>query len=509
MIQQRSYLWVTLSIILLTFVLNMLGPAFDLVNIALVYLLPVLISAVYGGKGASFYAAVLGVLAFDFFFVPPQLSFSVSDLRYVVSFGIFLFVASLTGGLAAKLKNQLHYSKQREAYTASLYALSKEMNAIADFQALLQHITLKVSHTVQSESVIYLPNERDELEPASYSMPVPAWAQSEAEMVIAKWVYQHGEHAGKGAGTLREASGRYIPLKIEEKIYGVLSVNLGSSAPSSDMLKLLEALGEIAASAIARVKLSEEAKLAHLTAESERLRTAILDSVSHELRTPLATVIGSATALIEGEGMFSPQDRMELLVTIRDGSLRMNRLVSNLLGMVQLESGMLRLRKRWCDVEDIIGVALKQVKDFQQHRKIRVQFLKQVPLILGDEVLLEQVLVNIISNAIKYSPDGSEINIMVNKEEDAVFFSVSDQGIGIEVSERERIFDKFYRADKSKHITGTGLGLAICKGIVELHGGTISAKPNGEKGLSIVISLPISDEDKIFFIHEEGEQAPV
>jgi two-component system, OmpR family, sensor histidine kinase KdpD len=509
MVYQRSYVWVTLSIVILTSVLKLLGPTFDLVNIALVYILPVIISAVYGGKGSSFYAAGLGVLAFDFFFVPPHLSFTVSDLRYVVSFGIFLFVASLTGSLAAKLKNQLHYSKQREANTASLYALSKEMNAIADFDALLRHITLKVSHSIQSEAVIYLPNAKDDLELAAYSTAMPTWAQSEAEMVIVKWVYQHGEQAGKGAGTLRESSGLYIPLRIEEKTYGVLSVNLGSAAPSSETLQLLEALGEIAASAIARVKLSEEAKLAHLTAESERLRTAILDSVSHELRTPLATVIGSVTALIEAEDLFSPQDRMELLSTIRDGSLRMNRLVSNLLGMVQLESGMLRLRKKWCDVEDIIGVALKQVKDFQQHRQIHVHLPQHAQMILGDEVLLEQVLVNVISNAIKYSPDGSEINIEVIELEDMISFSIADQGIGIEAAEQEWIFDKFYRADMSKHIPGTGLGLAICKGIVELHGGTILAKPNTDQGTIITISLPMCEENKRFHMQEEGETEPV
>ncbi len=153
------------------------------------------------------------------------------------------------------------------------------------------------------------------------------------------------------------------------------------------------------------MKLTEEAKIAHLTAESERLRTALLDSVSHELRTPLATIIGSATGLIEGDVLFSTEDRLDLLTTIRVGALRMNRLVTNLLGIVKLESGMLRLHKDWCDVEDIIGVALSQLKGFQQHRDIRVRLPERVPLILGDEVLLEQVLVNILSNSIKYSPD--------------------------------------------------------------------------------------------------------
>lgn len=508
MVQQRPYVFITLSIAILTLVLKLLGPTFDLVNIALIFLLPVLLSAVYGGKGPSFYAAVIGVLAFDFFFVPPQLSFSVSDLRYVVSFVVFLFVASLTGGLAAKLKKQLHYSKQKEAHTASLYALSKEMNAIADMNALLHLICLQVSRSVQVEAVIYLPKIDEELELAASSTPSPDWGISEAEMEIAKWVHKHGQTAGKGAGTLREASGLYIPLRIEETRYGVMCVNLVSAPPSLETLSLLEALSEIAASAIARIKLSEEARIAHLTAESERLRTAILDSVSHELRTPLATVIGSATAIIEGEGLFSQDDRIELLSTIRDGALRMNRLVSNLLGMVQLESGMLSLRKKWCDVEDIIGVVLNQVKDFKQNRKFQVSSSKNLPLILGDEVLLEQVLVNVVSNAIKYSPDGSEVRIDVHEHKDTLSISVADQGIGIMPSEQELIFDKFYRADKSKHVPGTGLGLAICKGIVELHGGTITASRNTGKGMILVIHIPLSEDYNRIPMYGEEETEP-
>ncbi|MFB5676630.1 ATP-binding protein [Paenibacillus terreus] len=505
MVQQRPYIWVTLSIILLTVVLKWIGSFFDLVNIALIYLLPVLISAVYGSKGSSFYAAGLGVLAFDFFFVPPQLSFTVADLRYAVSFVIFLSVAALTGSLAARLKKQLAYSRQREEHTASLYALSKEMNAITDIQALLDHIVLQVSRSAESEAIIYLPDSRDELELAASSPGTSDWGRSEAELVIARWVYRHGDRAGKGAEKLRESAGLYIPLRIEEKTYGVLGVNLKSVLPSPETARLIEALAEIGASAIARLKLSEEARLAHLTAESERLRTAILDSVSHELRTPLATVIGSATALLEGDSLFSKEDRMDLLATIRDGALRMNRLVSNLLGMIKLESGMLQLRKKWCDIEDLIGVVLQQVQDFQQQRKLLVHMPDHVPLILGDEILLEQVLVNVVSNAIKYSPDGSEVSIDVHTEGDSVIISVRDSGMGLDEADRERIFEKFYRADKTKHVPGTGLGLAICKGIVELHDGTISAAPAPDQGTIITIRLPRSEENKSMFMHTEGE----
>lgn len=504
----KPYVWVTLFIIVLTAIFYAFGLSFDLVNIALMYLFPVLFSAVYWGIGPSFYAAGVGVLAFDFFFVPPYFSLTVSDLRYIVSFAVYLVVAALTATLAARLRKQLHFAKQREASTASLYALSRQMTAVTDLNSLLENISRQVSNTINTEVAIYLPDDKDERDLITYSSTHSSWGKGESEMVIAKWVYQHGEMAGRGSNTLRESPGLYVPLRTEDRIYGVLAVNLENRdfAVSPETLRLLEALGGLAASAIARVKLGEEAKIAHLTAESERLRTALLDSVSHELRTPLATIIGSVTGLIEGDRIFSSEDRLDLLSTIRDGAFRMNRLVTNLLGMVKLESGMLRLRKKWCDVEDILGVVLSQVKDFQQQRDIRVVLPDHIPFLSGDDVLLEQVLVNVVSNSIKYSPDHSQIVISVKQQERNLIISVADSGIGIRDADRERIFDKFYRADTTRHVPGTGLGLAICKGIIEVHGGTISAEPNLERGTIITITLPIGEQSLLDQLTPEGDR---
>ncbi|TMV43925.1 DUF4118 domain-containing protein [Paenibacillus mesophilus] len=499
------YASITVLVALLTAALHPFGLAFDLVNIALIYLFPVLLSAVYWGILPAFYAAVLGVLAFDFYFVPPVLSFTVADLRYLISFGVYLAVAALTASLAARLKQQLHYSKQREAHTAALYALSRQISAITDIHSLLDNVSRQISHSIGTEIAVYMPNDDNRLILTHRSAVHTDWGEGDSEKVIANWVYEHGEPAGKGSHTLRESPGYYVPLRSEDQIYGVLAVNLKewNGEFSTEQQRLLEALAGLAASAIVRIELAEKAKIAHLTAESERLRTAILDSVSHELRTPLATIIGSVTGLIEGEHIFSSEDRMELLSTIRDGALRMNRLVKNLLGMVQLESGMLRLRKNWCDVEDLIGVALAQVKDFQQHRKLWVQLPGYVPMVQGDEVLLEQVLVNVVSNAIKYSSDHSEIVISVSTEDDKLILSVADQGIGLEADEYNRIFEKFYRSTSTAHVTGTGLGLAICKGILELHGGTISAKPNQPQGTVITITLPMNEQSRQLLTPDE------
>jgi two-component system, OmpR family, sensor histidine kinase KdpD len=487
------YFIITASIALLTILLRIFGLSFDLVNIALLYLFPVLFGSVRWGIGPSFYAAGVGVLAFDFFFVPPVYSFTVSDLRYVISFAVFLVVATLTASLASRLRHQLHEVRQREAITSTLYALSRNMTAVTDLSAALKSMVRQISETIGAQVAIYLPSETGELRLTEFSSGDLNWGQREPTMAIVKWVYRNGEIAGNGTQTLHDSPDLCFPLKTEDQIHGVLAVHLKNQdlAVTPDRIQLIEALTSLSAMAIARIKLQEEAKVAHLTAESERLRTALLDSISHELRTPLATIIGSVTAVIDGDAVFSSNDRHELLSTIREGAMRMNRLVTNLLGMVRIESGMLRLRKHWCDLEDIVGVALTQVKDSLQNRVIRLAIDESIPPIEVDDVLLEQVLVNVLSNAIKYSPDRSEIALLAKKNKNVIEIAIKDEGVGIPPHELGHIFSKFYRGESTRNIPGTGLGLAICKGIIEAHGGTIRATENSPKGTIITVSIPL------------------
>lgn len=509
-----AYVWVTLGVTLLTLLLHAIGMSGDLVNVALIYLFPVLVSAVYWGMGPAVYAASFSVIMFDFFFVPPYLSFTVEDLRYLISFVVYLAVAILTASLAGRLRQQLEMVKARESTTNSLYALSRQMTAITDLNTLLVNIATQVSLTLGKPAAVYLPDEQGDLLVTSSSASASeggkdGWGDGESEIAIAKWVYLHGQIAGKGSSTLRESPGLYVPLRTEEQIHGVLAVSMdaGEVHEQQEQLRLLEACGGLAAGAIARVKLAEEARLAQITAESERIRTALLDSVSHELRTPLTAIIGSATGLLENDALFTPEDRRELTGNIRDGALRMNRLVTNLLGMVRLESGMLQLNRKWCDVGDMISVVLTQVREFSPHRNLQVELPDEPAYIYGDEVLLEQVLVNIVSNAIKYSPDESQIVITVasDKSPSQLTIWVADQGIGIPEAERTRIFDKFYRSESTQHVTGTGLGLAICKGIVEVHGGTIVAEPNPGGGTRMRIDIPLEAHGSRFPYSEQGK----
>ncbi|MDF2649380.1 MAG: Osmosensitive channel His kinase sensor [Paenibacillus sp.] len=494
----KSYIIIAIYITVSTIFLSFFGLFLDLVNIALLYLFPVLFSAVRWGRGPSFFAAGMGVLAFDFFFVPPVFSLTVSDLRYLISFIVFLSVAALTSNLASKLRSQIHQAQQREASTAALYALSHKITAISDLDILLNQIVQHVSDTLDAKAAIILPNELGEQQLEAFSKEGVDWASDESHLSIAAWVNKHNTIAGRGTRTLGESSDLYVPLDTDHQVHGVLVVHVGDRNLSEmpELIRIIEALSDLVAVAISRVKLANVAKVAQLTAESEKLRTALLDSLSHELRTPLATIIGSVTGLLEGEDVFSPEDRRELLLTTREGATRMNRLVGNLLGMVRIESGMLRLNKEWCGIEDIVGVALAQLKDALLQRKVNIRLASDLPSVPLDEVLIEQVLINVISNAIKYSPERSEIVIEAERNQDMLDLIIKDEGAGIASADLERVFEKFYRGHLTKHIPGTGLGLAICKSIVEAHGGHIAAMMNGNRGTAIRISLPLQFAEK-------------
>lgn len=482
-----SYIILTALIALMTLFLK--GPLipFDQVNILLLFLLPVLLGAALWGIGPGLYAAVMGVLSFDFFFVPPFQSLSVGDLRYISSFVIFLIVAVLTAGLSSGLKQQLEIAQQNERITSILYALSRKITIMDQLDQTLQSIVQKISETIGYRVAIYLPDEKGKLKNAVSSFSVQE--NEERERLIAEWTYRHGVPVGRGSEMLREMNCFFLPMRTEEQIHGVMSIHYDKFPNTQEHRRLIEAISRLTALAIVRARSREEVEKARLTAESEKLHVILLDSISHELRTPLSTMIGSATVLYENDELFSQKDRLELLKTIRHGAIRMNRIVTNLLGMVKLESGMLKLNQQWCDLEDIIGVSINQLKDGLQDRNLNLTIEDDLPPVFVDELLFEQALTNILSNAMKYSPVGSSIHLDVHQSGGKLNISVSDQGEGVAPGELSHIFDKFYRLKTNAHVPGTGLGLAIVKGIVNAHGASVTAYNNEEKGLTIVLSL--------------------
>ncbi|MGD0153190.1 MAG: sensor histidine kinase KdpD [Thermacetogeniaceae bacterium] len=485
------YTAILLMIALITAFAFYLGAYLGLVNIAMLYLLPVLLSAVVWGSYYAVAAAILGIICFDFFFVPPTYSFTVADIRYLLSFAIFLVVALLTGQLSGRLRQYIKQARQRETRTSALYALSRDIAATNELERVLDYVIKKVSESAEGQAVILLPNKENKLIVQAKSDGQQEILVDENERAVAIWAFEHGLVAGRGTDTLAGADCTYIPIHTEQGVLGILGIRTKDSKPlSPEQRRLVEAFANLTAIGISRIQLVEQAKKAHLLAESERLHAALFNSISHELRTPLTSIIGAVTGLVDEDEIYSPAARQDLLQTIKQGALRMNRLVNNLLDMARVESGYLQLNKEWCDLQDLIGVAAGRV-DALRSRSMKIVAAPDLPLVLIDFVLIEQVLVNLLDNAAKYSKPGTTITITADRGDKELAVAVADQGPGIPEDDRELVFDKFYRLRTSRQIGGTGLGLTICKAIVDAHGGRIWVDGNPGGGALITFTLPL------------------
>ena len=485
------YAWTVISIAVITAAGKAFQPVLDLVTIALVYLLPVLVTAVRWGLWPSLAASFLGILSFDFFFVPPVLSITVSDVRYLFSFAIFLVVALVTGTLAARLRDQARAASQRERRMAALYSLSHKMAAETSLQGVLRTVVQTVAQSLKGPVAIFMPVTPDDcLELVAHSgegeFPV-----SEKEKAIITWAFELKREAQsrKAGGTDR----LFVPVSDAERTVAVLAV---PSAPegtlSREQREDLDALKSLTALAITRMQLSQEAEQARWLAESEKLHSALLNAVSHDLRTPLSSITGAVTGLLADEERYDEQAKRHLLVTIKAGALRMNRFITNLLDTARLDSGILKPNREWCDVNDIIGVTLNEIRELLPEDRVVVSVPDDLPPVFVDLGLVEQVLMNLLDNAIKYSPADATISIRASRVEDFVQVGVEDAGASIPGADREHIFDKFYRLRSSKHVSGSGLGLSICKGIIEAHGGRIWVEPMEGVGNRFVFTLPLA-----------------
>ena len=498
--QRRAMLVIPLivsffMIVIMALIIKPISSILGIVNISMLFMLPVLLIAARWGRLTAVITAIMGVLTFDFLFVPPFLSFTVSDVRYIISFAIFVLVALITGTLSDKLRKQINYSRQREGRVSALYALSRDIAAVHKMDDVLESIAGKIANTLEGQVVLLLPNENAKLELKKNSGSDNFL--NDSELAVASWVFNRGQKAGKGTETLGAAAALYLPLSIEQGVQGVLGICFNESEAqfNPERIRLLEAFVGLAAMAINRIKLAEQARQAFNLVESERLRTALFNSLSHDLRTPLSSIIGAVTGLLEDQkGLYSPESRHDLLEIILHGAERMNRFVSNLLDMARLESGMLKLKINWCDLQDIIGVAVNGLGDILAHRPLDIKVQPNLPLVQGDYILIEQVLINLLDNALKYSKEGSEIVVTIQQRGKQIETVVANQGEGIPEPDLSKVFDKFYRLNSPLQVSGTGLGLAICKGIIEAHGGEIWATNNKHGGVTITFTLPLPSQ---------------
>jgi two-component system sensor histidine kinase KdpD len=466
----------------------------DLINIALIYQLPVMMSAFWWGRWPSYFVAVVAVAQFNFLFIPPLYTFNVADVQHIWSFAIFLFVAFVIGGRTEWLRVEAASARQRERSTRALYEFSKEIAAVVDLNRILQGMVIQAAETIDRPVRVLLPEPGAEI---AADVMFKVWGENPvavgdapAELEAARWAYMHGHAAGRSTDTFPGVHCLYIPLITSHAVIGVLGVHLAAQQVSPEEKRLIDAWVNLASLAIERVQLAEKAREAALLSEAERLRNALFNSISHELRTPLSLIVGSVSSLLDVEGAYSDKARHELLENVQEGAMRMERVVANLLDSARLESGMMQLKIDWCDVQDIIGAALQRLRERMQHYTLKIEVAEELPLIRGDCVLLELVVLNLLDNAMKYSDRGSEIGIIAAAAAGGVQVSIFDQGVGIPETDLIKVFDKFYRVRQLRQVSGTGLGLSICKGIVEAHGGTIWAELRPGGGTVIQFRIP-------------------
>jgi two-component system sensor histidine kinase KdpD len=473
-------------------------------NLVMVYLLAVVVTAVRLGRRPAMLTAFLGVLAFDFFFVPPHLTFAVADTQYLITFVGLFTVGIVISNLVARSRERADVIRVREIQTASLYYLSRDLAAAADITKVLTSVIRNVEEALNAKAVIFLPEgERLEMLAASDGPILDS-----KEQAVADWAFRNRHPAGRGTDTLISAELLYLPLQTPASQLGVLGVRMEDALDyrSTESRRLLDAFATQASMAIERVQFSHQAEQAQILQARENLERALLNSISHDLRTPLVTVTGVLASLRDEGAHFSEQSRNELLDTAASEAERLNRFVGNLLDMTRIEAGAIRLNLELCDIQDLVGCAMAAIKHRVGNHLITISLPDDLPMVFMDQVLMTQVLVNLLDNSLKYSLSEGTIEISSYQEQNWLVLMISDQGPGVPDQDLKRVFDKFYRIPVPEGVSGTGLGLSICKGIVEAHGGTIKAENRSGGGLVVKIRLRLGKTGQQGKMVGRGEQ---
>jgi two-component system sensor histidine kinase KdpD len=471
----------------------LMDPFFHGANLVMIYLLGAAIAGLRLGRGPATLTAVLNVICFNFFFVPPRLTFAVANVQYVVTFAVMLAVALTIATLMANVRMQTRVAGARERRTSLLYAMSRELAGTRGADSMVRVSVRHVGETFASQTAVLLPDADGRLDaPANVSdeatFPAP-------DLSIAQWVFDHGRPAGLGADALPGAPALYLPLTGSERTLGVLAV-----LPSNrrrvllpEQRHLLETFAGQIALAIERARLAETAEAARISAETEALRNTLLASISHDLRTPLAVITGASTALADPALTIEPGARAALARSIASRARDMSELISNVLDLMRFESGQVPMRRHWETLDDLVGLALGRIEPRLGTRRVSVELAPDLPPLYVDAVLFTQVLANLLENAVKHTPDGTLVRVVGHAADGQVTIAVEDDGPGLPPGDPDRLFAKFQRGRSEGDVPGAGLGLAICRAVVHAHGGRISAGNRDGGGARFVITLPTAD----------------
>jgi two-component system sensor histidine kinase KdpD len=470
-----------------TGVCRLLDPRLAPTNLAMVYLLGAAVVAARGRRGPAALYCVLAVLCFDFFFVPPRLSFSVSDSEYLVTFAVMLIVSLMISTLAVRLRGEAESARRAEQRAETLRDLSQRLAGTRGVEPTLQAGTRHLSEVFDAEVAALVPGEDGRLSARAWSGREPLLP--EKELAVATWVFGSGRPAGLGTATLPISTALCAPLLGSSGPVGVLRVEprRPESLLDPERLLLFDAFANQIALALEAERNQDDARRSQIRAETERVRSSLLSAVSHDLKTPLAAIMGSASEVLRGDRL--EKTAVLLVENIRDEAERLSRLVNNLIETTRLEAGV-SLHKEPHPLEEILGSALERLSRRLGDRPVRTNLPEDLPLVPVDAVLLEQVFVNLIENALLHAPGAAPIEISARRTGEGLVVEVADRGPGLPAKDLERVFEKFYRGAPG----GAGLGLAICRAVVEAHQGSISAANREGGGAVFRFVLPLGEK---------------
>ena len=487
----KRYAWSGGLCLLTALVAAPLLHVFDLANIVMLFLLTVMLVAVKFGRGPSAFAAVLNVALFDFFFVQPRFTFSISDAQYLFTFFIMLTVGLITGHLTSRLRFQARISSLREERAQMLFEFARDLSAALQVEQVVDISITAVKRAFNGSAALVLPNLDERLQP-----PQPPGQCDDIDQGIAQWAFDKNEQAGFATDTLPSSEYRYIPLRAPVRIRGILAIKPGNKRwlMIPEQQRQLETLASLIAMALERVHFVDISQDMLVRMESERLRNSLLSAISHDLRTPLTALTGFAEALSLRSNL-APEKQQEIVQAILESSTRMHALVNNLLDMARIQSGEIQLKKDWHSLEEVVGSAIRSLAPLLASHRIVTHIPADLPLAQFDAVLIERVLANLLENAVKYTPSGTVVTVSSWVDRQTLIVSVADKGPGLPAGLERNLFDKFTRGETESAISGVGLGMAICKAIVEAHHGKISARnimgdANTVNGAEFIFELP-------------------
>ncbi len=493
-----EYAYALASVVVATTLCHLAGALFSLPDLSMIYLFVIMLNATAFGRGPTFLSAALSVVAYDVVFIPPRGTLAVTDVRHVLTFVNMFVIGALVSKLMSRIRAQEAGARERERRTSSLFALSRDLGQVGSEAEAAVVLANHVRQVFDGGVAVFV-GDRTEGAASATAGKIDLGVH---ERAVVRWVMEHGRPAGRGTDAIPGAALTCFPIQSASAIFGVIAVH---HAPELDRegRALVGAFAQQAALVIQRTRASDEAKAAAMKVRDEEMRNALLSAVSHDLRTPLATITGAATTLRDAAVHLTAEQGGELLSAICEEAERLERLLSNLLDMTRIQSNGLSVRREWVPIEELVGSVLSRLEQRLKGSLVSVAISEGVPLLSVDPLLVEQLIHNLVENAIKHTDDGSPIDVTADREGDVVEVVVSDRGPGVPRELSSAIFDKFVRG-ASRGVGGVGLGLAICRGIAEAHGGVVGVRERSGGGASFFVRLPLVGKPPSLDAREEA-----